>query len=71
MKSGKGNLDHRSERLRKSKYQEILVVVRMKNALVCMECELLSSRQCTNFKGKYLEKRVEDWLIHVVKLDIL
>lgn len=47
-----------------------VVLVRMKNALVCTECELLSGRQPTNFKEKCLEKRVEDWLIDVVKYDM-
>ena len=60
-----------SEKLGKSKCQEIFVLVRMKNALVFMECELMSSRQCINFKGKYLEKRVEYWLIDVIKLGII
>lgn len=46
------------------------MLVRMKNALVCTECELLSGRQPTNFKEKCLEKRVEDWLIDVVKYDM-
>lgn len=47
MKSGKGNLDHGSEKLGKFKCQEIFVLVRMKSALACLECELFSVRQPT------------------------